>query len=103
MSHPFRPVAVSDRDCDDYAKLRQSLSETAAMRKTTLDNLTTNTYYCNSQKSRLKLILFFPRSSNGRTAGSGPVNRGSNPCLGTKNLSITLGDRLMVGRQVLVL
>ena len=26
-------------------------------------------------------ILFDRRSSNGRTAGSGPANRGSNPCL----------------------
>ena len=30
----------------------------------------------------------FPRSSNGRTAAFGAVNRGSNPCRGAKNLRI---------------
>lgn len=29
-------------------------------------------------------MCLYPGSSNGRTGGSGPPNRGSNPCPGTK-------------------
>ncbi len=35
---------------------------------------------------KLSAFIIFARSSNGRTIGSGPVNRGSSPCLATRKL-----------------
>ena len=35
----------------------------------------------------MRYCLDIRRSSNGRTAGSGPANRGSNPCLRTSKIS----------------